>query len=81
MRTSLFAAVLLMLHGIARSDTPGSDDTLCPRLTNSVQMELVCVPAGELLMGASDSDEIARADEKPQHRVQIVAPLMLPFDR
>lgn len=35
--------------------------------------ELVCVPAGSFLMGASDSDTEAGEDEKPQHRVYLNA--------
>ena len=34
---------------------------------------LVCVPAGEFLMGASDSDPLAMDNEKPQHRVTLDA--------
>ena len=34
---------------------------------------LVCVPAGEFLMGASGDDPFARDDEKPQHRVYLDA--------
>ncbi len=34
---------------------------------------LVCVPAGEFLMGAADDDPLARPDEKPQHRVSLKA--------
>ena len=30
---------------------------------------MLCVPAGEFLMGSTDSDEYAKDDEKPQHRV------------
>jgi eukaryotic-like serine/threonine-protein kinase len=34
---------------------------------------LVCVPAGEFLMGATKADPLARDDEKPQHRVYLDA--------
>ena len=34
---------------------------------------LVCVPAGEFLMGAADDDPLAEDDEKPQHRVYLDA--------
>jgi eukaryotic-like serine/threonine-protein kinase len=34
---------------------------------------LVCVPAGEFLMGAASDDVLAREDEKPQHRVYLDA--------
>jgi formylglycine-generating enzyme required for sulfatase activity len=34
---------------------------------------LVCVPAGEFLMGAADTDPLANDDEKPQHKVYLNA--------
>jgi formylglycine-generating enzyme required for sulfatase activity len=34
---------------------------------------LVCVPAGEFLMGAADNDPLAQDHEKPQHRVYLNA--------
>ena len=34
---------------------------------------LMCVPAGEFLMGASETDPRASADEKPQHKVSLDA--------
>ncbi len=36
-------------------------------------MILMCVPAGEFLMGASEADTQAQSDEKPQHRVYLDA--------
>jgi serine/threonine-protein kinase len=36
-------------------------------------MEMVCVPAGEFLMGSADNDPEARDDEKPQHTVYLDA--------
>lgn len=41
---------------------------------NSIGIKLVRLPAGEFLMGASESDGEARPDEKPQHRVRIEHP-------
>lgn len=35
--------------------------------------DLVCVPAGEFLMGSTDSDKAAENNEKPQHRVDLDA--------
>jgi iron(II)-dependent oxidoreductase len=35
--------------------------------------ELVTVPAGPFLMGSSATDEMAQADEKPQHKVRLPA--------
>jgi sulfatase modifying factor 1 len=41
------------------------------RITNSLGMQLVGLPLGEFLMGASDADDLAQPDEKPLHRVRI----------
>jgi formylglycine-generating enzyme required for sulfatase activity len=46
-------------------------------VTNSIGMKLVLIPAGEFLMGSPDSDQGARDDEKPQHRVRITQPFYL----
>jgi formylglycine-generating enzyme required for sulfatase activity len=46
---------------------------LAPKMVkNSIEMQLVLIPAGEFLMGSSNS-----AFEKPQHRVQITRPYYL----
>jgi formylglycine-generating enzyme required for sulfatase activity len=45
--------------------------------TNSIGMRLNLIPAGEFVMGSSDSDKDARDDEKPQHRVRITQPFYL----
>jgi len=36
-------------------------------------VKLVCVPAGEFLMGAAENDPLAQANEKPQHKVYLNA--------
>jgi formylglycine-generating enzyme required for sulfatase activity len=46
-------------------------------ITNSIGMTLVLIPAGGFLMGSPDSDEDARADEKPPHGVRITRPFYL----
>jgi formylglycine-generating enzyme required for sulfatase activity len=46
-------------------------------ITNTIGMKLVLIPAGEILMGAPDSDKDADDDEKPQHRVRITQPFYL----
>jgi len=46
-------------------------------ITNSIDMKLVLIPAGEFMMGSPDSDTDAEADEKPQHRVRITKPFYL----
>jgi formylglycine-generating enzyme required for sulfatase activity len=45
--------------------------------TNTFEMKLVLIPAGEFLMGSPESDTDASADEKPQHRVRITRPYYL----
>ncbi len=40
-------------------------------------MEFVLIQAGEFMMGSTDSDQDAQADEKPQHKVQITKPFYL----
>jgi formylglycine-generating enzyme required for sulfatase activity len=60
------------------------------RVTNSIGMELVCVPAGEFFMGGQEpADRLVRAfkayerkadyfdDEYPRHRVRITRPFLL----
>ena len=42
-------------------------------LEQPFRLELIRVPAGEFLMGSSDSDEAALGHEKPQHRVHLDA--------
>jgi formylglycine-generating enzyme required for sulfatase activity len=46
-------------------------------ITNTIGMKLVLIPAGEFLMGSPDTDNDAKADEKPQHRVRITRPFYL----
>jgi formylglycine-generating enzyme required for sulfatase activity len=40
-------------------------------ITNSLGMQLIAIPPGEFLMGALESDDLAKKDEKPPHRVRI----------
>jgi len=46
-------------------------------LGGGVKLEMVPIPAGELMMGSPDSDKDALASEKPQHRVRITRPFYL----
>src|SRR5688572_7814663 len=41
------------------------------RILNSLGMQLVAVAPGHFVMGASDADDLARADEKPAHSVRV----------
>jgi formylglycine-generating enzyme required for sulfatase activity len=43
----------------------------------SERPEMVVIPPGSFLMGASDGDDQAWADEKPQHRVSIARPFAI----
>ena len=47
------------------------------QITNSIDMKLVLIPAGEFLMGSPDSDTGAPNDEMPRHRVRITRPFYL----
>ena len=55
------------------SPAPRSLETV----TNTLGMKLVLIPAGEFLMGSSDDDKRAPANEKTQHRVRITQPFYL----
>jgi len=46
-------------------------------LGKGIKLEMVLIPAGEFIMGSSDSDKWGRPDEKPQHRVRITKPFYL----
>ena len=48
-----------------------------PRITNSLGMTLVLIPAGAFLMGSIDTDPMAARDERPQHRVRFARPFYL----
>lgn len=57
---------------------PNSDPSICTvvgqtRVSPTDDMTLVCVPAGEFWMGASETDAQAAPDEKPRHRVTLDA--------
>jgi formylglycine-generating enzyme required for sulfatase activity/serine/threonine protein kinase len=48
-----------------------SADNPPAKITNTLGMTLVSIPAGEFMMGSPDSDRDAENDERPQHRVRI----------
>jgi len=59
---------------IDRADVVPPCTTSGQTWTSSVDgATLVCIPAGEFLMGAANDDALAREDEKPQHRVYLNA--------
>jgi formylglycine-generating enzyme required for sulfatase activity len=47
------------------------------RMTNSIGMQFVLVPAGEFLMGSPTWDKDGQPDERPQHKVRITRPFFL----
>jgi formylglycine-generating enzyme required for sulfatase activity len=66
-------------EGRVRASAPPSAEATppSPRLTNVLDMELVLVPAGDFDMGSPDADALAKATEKPRHRVRISRPFYL----
>jgi formylglycine-generating enzyme required for sulfatase activity len=52
-------------------------EELAVDLGGGVKLEMVLIPAGQFLMGSSDSDKDARGAEKPQHQVRITKPFYL----
>ncbi|HNT55590.1 MAG TPA: SUMF1/EgtB/PvdO family nonheme iron enzyme, partial [Anaerolineaceae bacterium] len=69
-------------HTPTRTNTPTPTSTLVPppctevgqRWTSPLDgMTLVCVPAGDFLMGSNDADGNAYGDEMPQHTVYLDA--------
>jgi uncharacterized Zn finger protein (UPF0148 family) len=55
---------------------PGKKETPTPavtgrKLTNSIGMEFVLIPAGKFLMGSPETEKDRETDEGPQHEVEI----------
>lgn len=59
---------------------PQTSNPLLLTLAQGVTMELVCVPAGEFLMGSADSDKAAKVNEMPQHTVNLDEYLIGKYD-
>ena len=55
--------------------TKGPPKELTVDLGKGIKLEMVLIPAGEFMMGAPDSEKGAFEDEKPRHRVRIMAAL------
>jgi len=72
----LFVGAVL-LHVCAAQEPDANEGRLATSLTNSVNMKLALIPAGEFLMGAPESDRDAAKDEGPQHRVRISRPFYI----
>ena len=59
------------------STLPGCKVWRLKEQTNSIGMRFVLIPAGEFMMGSSDSDVETYLEEGPQHRVRITKPFYL----
>ncbi len=46
-------------------------------ITNSIELKLRRVPAGDFLMGSPETDKDALPDEKPQHKVKLTKPFFV----
>lgn len=93
MNNSAFWSVVLVLAAFTatrgeRPDTPPPSQGATPAaeettraeatvITNSIDMTLVEIPAGEFMMGSPDSASNAASNEKPQHRVRITKPFYM----
>jgi formylglycine-generating enzyme required for sulfatase activity len=62
------AVGLALTFGLAKDK---SDRPEAPGGQKAMALTLVTIPAGELWMGASESDKDASADERPRHKVAI----------
>jgi formylglycine-generating enzyme required for sulfatase activity len=71
-------AILLPALALAQREPAQGEKSAEPNeITNTVGMKLVPIPAGEFLMGSTDSDKEAEDEEQPRHRVRITRPFYL----
>lgn len=64
----------LMSGPLVNPGLPGSHGVEKPQ---PPLVEMVLIEAGDFMMGASDTDDMAEKDEKPQHKVTISTPFFL----
>jgi len=76
-RWMIWPVVIFTTAGIGCSQRAEQQPKLSIDLGSGVKMEFVSIPAGEFMMGSSDSDTAANLDEKPLHRVVITKPFYL----
>ncbi len=74
MKTLMPMFLVVAAIPVAACNVKADDAGKLPRLTNSIGMKFVRIPAGEFLMGAPDSAKYAEKNERPQHRVRITKP-------
>jgi len=67
----------LAIEGLIQADPKTERRKLTVDLGAGVKMDMVFLPAGEFLMGASEGDNDACEEEKPQHHVRITKPFCI----
>jgi formylglycine-generating enzyme required for sulfatase activity len=55
----------------------GKPRELALDLGSGYKLDMILIPAGDFLMGSPDSDQTAKENEKPQHRVRITKPFYI----
>jgi formylglycine-generating enzyme required for sulfatase activity len=72
-------AALLVAAGAwwLKARDQGAAEKSSDGITNSLGMQFVAVPPGEFLMGASDTDDLARTDERPTHWVRLTREILM----
>lgn len=73
----LLAMVELPAAKVANAAAPAEVIDDSKQMVNSVGMRLTLIPAGEFSMGAPESEEASRIDERPVHRVRITRPFLI----
>jgi formylglycine-generating enzyme required for sulfatase activity len=66
-----------LLAANVKAPSPPPPPAAEKRLTNSIGMELVPIPAGKFWMGSPDDEEGRWANEGPRHEVEITRPFYL----
>ncbi len=78
MKFSRFTIAVLVLMAVGCTPAPNDQPPPCTEIGQTWESPIdgavmVCVPAGEFLMGGANSDPDAKAVEKPQHTVYLDA--------
>lgn len=74
-----FLAIIVTCCLAAMTESAAEAENAAPvkEITNSIGMKLVLIPAGESMMGSSDSEKDRSSNESPQHRIRITRPFYL----